>query len=63
VERYFAGEAPQHSAFWLAEFRNDDRQIMLVIEEAFDSGYPITHVRREFRQYRTPRAQEAGHGA
>jgi hypothetical protein len=34
VERYFAGEAPPHSEFWLAEFRDDDRQIMLVIEEA-----------------------------
>lgn len=34
VERYAAGEAPPHSAFWLAEFRNDDRQVMLVIEEA-----------------------------
>jgi uncharacterized protein YbgA (DUF1722 family) len=34
VERYFAGEAPPHSEFWLAEFRDDDRNVMLVIEEA-----------------------------
>jgi hypothetical protein len=34
VERYVAGEAPPHSAFWMAEFRNDDHQVMLVIEEA-----------------------------
>jgi hypothetical protein len=34
VERYFAGQAPPHSAFWLAEFRDDDRHVMLVIEEA-----------------------------
>lgn len=33
VEQYFAGEAPPHSAFVLAEFRNHDRQAMLVIEE------------------------------
>lgn len=34
VEQYFAGEAPPHSAFRLAEFRNGDRAVMLVIEEA-----------------------------
>jgi hypothetical protein len=34
VERYFAGEAPPHSVFWLAEFRDDDHHAMLVIEEA-----------------------------
>jgi hypothetical protein len=34
VERYFAGEAPPHSVFWLAEFRDDNRHVMLVIEEA-----------------------------
>ncbi len=34
VERYFAGEASPHSEFWLAEFRDDDRHVMLVIEEA-----------------------------
>ncbi|WP_143163056.1 hypothetical protein [Couchioplanes caeruleus] len=34
VNRFAVGEAPPHSAFWLAEFRNEDRQIMLVIEEA-----------------------------
>ncbi|WP_213001422.1 hypothetical protein [Winogradskya consettensis] len=33
VHRFFAGEAPPHSAFWLAEFRNDDHQAMLIIEE------------------------------
>jgi hypothetical protein len=33
VERYFAGEAPPHSAFALAEFRNAAGQAMLVIEE------------------------------
>ena len=33
VERYFAGEAPPHSAFVLAEFRNQAGQAMLVIEE------------------------------
>ncbi len=33
VERYFAGEAPAHSAFRLAEFRDDDRRVMVVIEE------------------------------
>jgi hypothetical protein len=34
VERYFTGESPPHSEFWLAEFRDDDRNVMLVIEEA-----------------------------
>jgi hypothetical protein len=34
VNRSAAGEAPPHSAFRLAEFRNEDRQVMLVIEEA-----------------------------
>jgi hypothetical protein len=34
VARFAAGEASTHSAFSLAEFRNGDRQIMLVIEEA-----------------------------
>jgi hypothetical protein len=34
VRRYLAGEAPPHSAFWLAEFRDDDHHVMLVIEEA-----------------------------
>ena len=34
VERYVAGEGAPHSVFVLAEFRNNDRQAMLVIEEA-----------------------------
>lgn len=34
VRRFAAGDAPRFSAFWLAEFRNEDRQVMLVIEEA-----------------------------
>lgn len=34
VERYFAGDAPPHSTFLLAEFRDHDRNVMLVIEEA-----------------------------
>jgi hypothetical protein len=35
VERYFAGETPPHSEFWLAEFRDDNHHhVMLVIEEA-----------------------------
>ena len=34
VDRYFAGQAPPHSDFWLAEFRDDDHNVMLVIEEA-----------------------------
>lgn len=34
VERYFAGEAPPHRTFWLAEFRDENGHIMLVIEEA-----------------------------
>src|SRR6266511_96679 len=34
VERYFTGEAPPHSEFRLAEFRDDDHRVMLVIEEA-----------------------------
>jgi hypothetical protein len=34
VERYFAGEAPPYSEFRLAEFRDDDHRVMLVIEEA-----------------------------
>jgi hypothetical protein len=34
VERYFAGEAPPHSEFWLAEFRDHNHHAMLVIEEA-----------------------------
>jgi hypothetical protein len=33
VEQYAAGDAPPYSAFLLAEFRNDSRQAMLVIEE------------------------------
>lgn len=33
VEQYATGDAPPHSAFLLAEFRNDSRQVMLVIEE------------------------------
>ena len=34
VELYFAGEAAPHSQFRLAEFRDDDHHIMLVIEES-----------------------------
>lgn len=34
VERFLAGAAPPHSEFWLAEFRDDERHVMLVIEEA-----------------------------
>jgi len=34
VERYFAGEAPPHNEFWLAEFRDDHHHVMLVIQEA-----------------------------
>lgn len=33
VEQYHRGNAPPHSAFLLAEFRNDARQAMLIIEE------------------------------
>jgi hypothetical protein len=33
VERFAAGDAAPHSAFRLAEFRDGDRQVMLVIEE------------------------------
>lgn len=33
VERYAAGDSTPHSAFLLAEFRNDHGQAMLVIEE------------------------------
>ena len=34
VRRFAAGDAPPFSTFWLAEFRNEDRQVMVVIEEA-----------------------------
>ena len=34
VERYLAGEAPPHSVFWLAEFRDNDDRVMLVVQEA-----------------------------
>ncbi|GAA2887621.1 hypothetical protein Acy02nite_82390 [Actinoplanes cyaneus] len=34
VGRFAAGDVPAHSAFRLAEFRSNDRQAMLVIEEA-----------------------------
>jgi hypothetical protein len=34
VARFAAGDAPAHSALRLAEFRSEDRQVMLVIEEA-----------------------------
>ena len=34
VGRYLAGEAPPHSEFALAEFRDDRRRVMLVIEES-----------------------------
>lgn len=33
IEDFFAGHAPPMSEFWLAEFRDDDRATMLVIEE------------------------------
>ena len=33
VGLFAAGEAPPHSCFWLAEFRSEDRQVMLIIEE------------------------------
>jgi hypothetical protein len=33
VERYLAGEAHPHSEFRLAEFRDDNHHVMLVIEE------------------------------
>jgi len=33
VQQYHDGTAPPYSAFLLAEFRNDTRQAMLVIEE------------------------------
>jgi len=33
VERYHDGQAPPHSAFVLAEFRDSAGQAMLVIEE------------------------------
>ena len=34
VERYLAGAAAPTSQFWLAEFRDELRNVMLVIEEA-----------------------------
>jgi hypothetical protein len=34
VGRYLAGEAPPRSEFALAEFRDDRRRVMLVIEES-----------------------------
>jgi hypothetical protein len=34
VRRFAAGDAPPYSAFRLAEFRSEDQQVMLVIEEA-----------------------------
>jgi hypothetical protein len=34
VELHFAGEAPPHSHFCLAEFHDDNHHVMLVIEEA-----------------------------
>ena len=34
VERYFVGTAPPHSQFWVAEFRDEHRRVMLVIQEA-----------------------------
>jgi hypothetical protein len=33
VDGFFQGRAPQRSEFWLAEFRDDERATMLVIEE------------------------------
>ena len=33
VDRYFAGEASPHNEFRLAEFRDSDRRVMLVVEE------------------------------
>jgi hypothetical protein len=33
VDQYFAGEAPPHNGFLLAEFRDGDRRVMLVVEE------------------------------
>lgn len=34
IERYFAGNAPPFSDFAIAEFRNDQRQIMLIVQES-----------------------------
>jgi hypothetical protein len=34
VERYFAGTAAPQSQFWLAEFRDERRHVLLVIQEA-----------------------------
>ena len=33
IEEFFAGDAPPMSDFALAEFRNDQRQVMLVVQE------------------------------
>jgi hypothetical protein len=33
VDQCFAGEAPPHNEFQLAEFRDSDRRVMLVVEE------------------------------
>jgi hypothetical protein len=34
IDDVFRGRAPRRSEFWLAEFRDDERATMLVIEEA-----------------------------
>jgi hypothetical protein len=34
LAKCLAGEASPDSVFWTAEFRNEARQVMLVIEEA-----------------------------
>jgi len=33
VDQYLSGQAPPRSGFSLAEFRNDDREVMLVVQE------------------------------
>jgi hypothetical protein len=33
VDQYFSGQAPPHSGFRLAEFRNDKGEVMLVVQE------------------------------
>jgi hypothetical protein len=33
IEEFFAGNAPPRSDYVIAEFRNDQRQVMLVVQE------------------------------
>jgi hypothetical protein len=34
IEEFFAGDAPPMSDFAIAEFRNDQRQVMLIVQES-----------------------------